>query len=97
MKFENKELGLKFEIEEVIAVPIQMGYWALIEDLGFGAKYLRYWIGARMLIKEWEFKPFPDHNGDFAELTDPAITAALMWAGNEVFEYVEGLTAPKNA
>ena len=96
MKFEKKEIGLSFEVDDVITVPTQLMYWGAIDEASGMAKFIMRWNAARMLVKEWKFKVFPDPTAAFAEATDPAITAGIMWASQQVYDYITGLTKVPN-
>ena len=96
MKFEKKELKLSFEIDDVITVPMQLMYWGMIDEANGMAKFVMRWNAARILVKEWKFKPYPDPLAAFADKSDPAITAAIMWASQEVYDYITGLTEVPN-
>ncbi len=96
MKFENKDLKVSFEIDDVITVPIQLMYWGAIDEAAGMAKFLRRWNAARMIINEWKCKSFKDHQAAYDEETDPTVTAVIMWVSQQVYEYIEGLTKVPN-
>lgn len=96
MKFENKDLKVSFKIDDVITVPVQLMYWSGIDEASGMAKYIMRWSAARILVKDWKCKVFKDPLAAFNDETDPRITAVIMWAGQEVYEYIEGLTKVPN-
>jgi hypothetical protein len=94
VKFENKDLKVSFEIDDVITVPVQLMYWGAIDEAAGLAKFMKRWNGARMIVKEgsWKCKAFKDHLAAFNDETDPTITAIIMWSAQVVYDYITGLT-----
>ena len=79
MKFENKDLKVSFEVDDVITVPMQLMYWGMIDEAAGMSKFLKRWNAARSIISEWKCEAFKDCLASYSEETDPTVTAVIMW------------------
>jgi hypothetical protein len=89
--FEHKERGVRFEVVDEPTVEQQLIWVSKMVDARSNNLFLGYWEAAKPLIESWECAGFKDFNQALSELTDPGITEVIIWAGNKVMEYMNGL------
>lgn len=98
MEFKSKQHKCKFTIPEKITVRQQLEYFSAIGGVWDKNTLTRWWIGATQLIQAWECKTMPDFNVDIDEVSDPAITDIIVWAGTAVRGHINSLDEiPKNS
>lgn len=87
-KFEDKKLGLKFEIKDPITVSDHIKYLSITTNPFSPFSVVKLWTACRHLIVKWECDIFPDHLADLDEITDLNVTNILLAAGNMVNDYI---------
>lgn len=96
MKFKNKELGVEFELPEVITVRMQLQYMGHIRNALGDDHYLALWEGANLLLTEWKCKEIPNPLAlDLDEANDFSVTKIIVWVGTIVSGHIAGLVAEK--
>ena len=95
-RFDRIEPECHFSLPAHPTVKQQLEYYSRYADTRNEPMYLRLWASAQVVIKEWECTILPDRKVSLESITDPQVTTAIMWAGNEVIQYMSNLeTLPK--
>lgn len=101
-EFENKALGVKFSVPDIITVRQRLDYTTAIilspDDDNFIA---RAWYGVRRLVKDWECAAIPDpltFDIDASSSNDAAANV-ILWTVNTVIGHLSpgGAPVPKNS
>lgn len=97
MEFKNDALNSRFVVPDAPTVRQQLRYKGEL-GMRMGAEiYERLWQAAKGLIGDWD-SPHLNLDDDIDELTDPNAAMAIIWAGGQVLEFINGLEAlPKNS
>lgn len=74
-----------------LTVQQQLEYYSRYADSQSLPLYLRLWTSALSLIEDWSCEVLPDPRVNLKTVTNPDITMVIMWAGQEVLGYIEGL------
>jgi hypothetical protein len=95
--FENDALGVSFDLPERITVGDQLRYKGRIYTAGMVSEdiYIRYWAGARGMIKNWQCEAMPDVMVNIEDEEDPTVADIVFWAGNMVAGHVTNLASVK--
>ena len=97
MEYKNEEYKTSFTVPDRVTVRAQMAYYSESARAGGDELFMRLWFGARTLIQNWQSELLPDLHTDLETVTDPTVTAVLMWAAMRVQEHINKLeTLPKN-
>ena len=98
MKFERANPDCKFEIPDKITVRQQLAYYSTAAGLPDKKMFERTWEAAKDLTRTWDCPLFPDYEKSLDEETDPKIAEILVWAGQQVRQYINSLDViPKNS
>src|SRR5512139_3522827 len=90
-RFDRVEPEVHFALPAHPTVKQQLTYFSRYADTRGDPLYLRLWHSAQTLIAEWECDVLPDLSVDLNQVTSPAATTAIMWAGNTVMSYMNDL------
>lgn len=98
MEYENKKLGVKFTIPDVLTVRQQLRFRSSIFLADDRDKYERFWNGAVELIDNWECELIPNLKTlDLDKETNMQITQIVQFVGNTVAGHMTTIGAvPKN-
>jgi len=69
----------------------QLIYYSKFTDARSEPLFIRLWIAAQPLIKEWDCAALPDPSVGLSSITDPDAVTVIMWAGSQVSTYINGL------
>jgi hypothetical protein len=93
MQFKNEKCS--FTIPDRPTVRQQLAYFSA--GSGHSETLVRYWEGAKALMQDWQSEILPDSSVSLDELSDPAQTSVIIWAGLEVLKHMNALEeVPKN-
>ena len=96
MEFIHETTGARFVISDKVTVRQQLEYFSASIAQG-KTIFERYWLAAVPLIKEWKFELMPKVDTSLDDVSDPNITAVIIWAGLEVKKHLDRLgEVPKN-
>lgn len=98
MLYENKALGISFEVPERFTVREQLAFRAAVASSAGESSYVRYWMAAQSVIKEWECELVPDMATlDLDAAEDSRVADVVQWTANTVAGHMLTLeTPPKN-
>ena len=97
MDFTNEVLGAKLSLPDRPTVRQQLRYQGEIGARMGGELYIRLWAGAKTIITGWECAHVT-LDADLDEITDPTAARCLMWAGLQVYSFIDALEdVPKNS
>lgn len=98
MRYENEAMAVGFEIAERFTVREQLAYRAAVFAAVGETGYVRYWLAAQTIIRDWSCELVPDPAAlDLDEVYDVAIADIIQWTANTVAGHMIGLeTPPKN-
>ena len=89
MKFERE--GCTFEVPDRPTVRQQLEYFSATAGTAGNQMLVRFWMGAREVITNWECEALPDIKVDLDDLTDPTQTDIIIWAGLQVKTHFNSL------
>ena len=89
MKFERE--GCTFEVPDRPNVRQQLEYFSATAGAAGNQLLIRFWMGARELITNWECEALPDYMADIESLTNPSQAEILTWAGLQVKTFFNNL------
>lgn len=94
---ERTNPEVSFDLPDTITVRQQLAYFGAAASIpGTKEMFLRYWDGAKQLIRNWKCDLFP-LDGDLDNVSDPLVTQAVVWASMEVKRRMDSLDElPKN-
>lgn len=97
-EFTRKNPDCKFSASRRPTVRQQMEYFSATAGASGSQLITRYWLGARMLIKDWECEAVPSVDVDLDEISNPEQTEILIWAAMKVKTLMDTLeNIPKNS
>lgn len=95
MEFKNEHCT--FTIPDRPTVRMQMRWFGATQGRAKEDYLVRYWEAAKVLIEKWDCAAMPDYTVDLDTLTDPTQTSVCIWAGLQVFQFMNELDdVPKN-
>lgn len=93
LEFKRVVPEARFTLPAHPTVEVQLDYFSAYASTAALPLYKRLWHSARVIIVDWTCPLMPDMSTDLSGLTDPEVTTLIIWAGQEVLTYMEGLEA----
>jgi len=90
MEITRQNPSARLVVPDKVTVRQQMAYFSAAYAVE-GPVFERYWAGAAQLITEWECEIFPDKSVSIDSVTNPQVTAVLIWAGLQVKNHIDSL------
>lgn len=98
MEFKRENPDCSFTVPDTVTVRQQMAYFSLATLRPDADLWERLWDGARTMIQDWNCPLFPDASANLDSVSNPQITAVLIWASARVQGHIAGLElVPKNS
>jgi len=95
---ERENPTCKFIIPARPTVRQQMEYFSATAGAAGSQLITRYWLGARILISDWQCEALPKNDVDLDEIDNPEQTELLVWAAMQVKMFMDRLeNIPKNS
>lgn len=90
-RFDRAVPDVHFALPAHPTVRQQLEYFSRYHGTRDEPIYLRLWHSAVILISEWQCAALPDLHTDLDQITSADATTAIMWAGNQVLQYINDL------
>jgi hypothetical protein len=91
--FERADPSVRLGLPARPNVEQQLIYYSRFTETRGEDLFLRLWHSAQSLIEGWECELLPDPTTDLKSITNPDVVTIIMWAGNQVSSYMNGLDA----
>lgn len=92
-EFKRVDPDCSFTLPETITVREQLAYYSIAGGTKGRDLWERQWEASKPLIGDWACALLPDKDTDLGEVTNPQIPLVLVWAVQQVAEYISGLEA----
>ena len=97
MEFKRVNPDCTFSIPDKITVRQQLAFYSVAAGNPDKTMFERIWKASKELIEAWNCSVFPDYEQDLDKETDPVIAQIVVWAGQQVRQYINSLElVPKN-
>lgn len=93
LEFKRVNPVASFTLPAHPTVDTQLEYFSAYADTANLPMYKRLWRSARAILSNWDCSVLSDPSVDLTQVTDPDATTVIIWAGEQVLTYMEGLDA----
>lgn len=90
-EFERENPACKFSVPVRPTVRQQMEYFSATAGAIGSQLIARYWLGARVLITDWNCEALPGADADLDKIDNPEQTEILIWAAMKVKTFMDSL------
>ena len=90
MEFKRENPSARFSVPDKITVRQQLQYFSEARSADRPV-FERLWVGASLLITDWECEIMPDYKISLDDISDPNVTDVLIWAGLAVMRHIDSL------